>query len=106
MTSLEKRNIAKEKAQESLPHDGFRSYPHANAAKKEYARTAADNEEAAEFLSTPFHSRKGGTHNIPDVYDDEPAAGAGKFKTKPKTKDKKGSATIRKTDISDEIDDV
>ncbi len=105
MTSLEKRNIAKEKAQESLPHDGFRSYPHANAAKKEYARTAADNEEAAEFQSIPFKTRKGGPHNVPDAYDDEPVAGCGKFQSKPK-RNRKGSETIRKPEFVDDEEEV
>lgn len=81
---------------------GFRSYPHAMAAK-----TAADcrpeEEEAREYAAGVHFKR--GSSAIPDAYDDVKTSRSGKYPVKPRKNNvsRKGQDTIRRRrDIDEE----
>ncbi len=71
--------------------------------KKIVNRTKDDNNEN-EFTGEVFKNRKGGLHNIPDLYDDKQPEYE-KFPVKPKdgTRKFKGSETIRR--LKEDTDD-
>lgn len=78
----------------------WRTYPHANSQRKIIDRTKSDNEEVAEFTPELFKNRKGGIHNVPNLYDDTPTSRSGKYPVKPKKNDKKHD-TIRRKESED-----
>lgn len=81
-------------AKDKIPFE-WRTFPHANSARKLADRYDDDRAEAIEYTDD-FQPNRNGHKNIPDIYDDELTAGSGKYKTKPKKHNHKGQDTIRK----------
>ena len=82
----------------------FRHMSHANSSKKISDRTTDDNLEASEYTDQKFRNRKGGAHNLPDLYDDVIPSTIGKKPVKPEKgmRKFKGSKTIRKPDAPED----
>lgn len=84
-----------------LLHDGkilVRHVSFSNSSKRAADRYKDDREQALEYTTSFSTLRKGGVHNIPDLYDDN-FIPYKKYETKPKRNNHKNQKSIRKMKI-------
>lgn len=79
----------------------YRTYGHANSARKIADRYSDDAREAAEYTDSPLLLRKG-KRNIPDEWDDVTPARAYKFPQKGRGTRHRDRKTIRRPDLPEE----